>query len=121
MLAVMLMGAAVIAQPQQGAMRTPQERVEKQMSWMQQNLGLTEDQGRKVKEILLRHAQDADRMHSEPKGREKNMDRREMQANFHKDMAEVLTADQLKKYEAHVEEMKARMRERRNAQMQGEY
>ncbi len=93
--------------------RTPEERAQRQTMWMQKNLGLTQDQNKKVYDIMLYHAQQADADKNMAPGPEKKMDKKELKRDTDAELKEVLTGDQYRQYQQHVEEMKARRRERR--------
>src|ERR1700749_1363966 len=111
-LSLLIVSSVSFAQPQM-QQRSPEERAQRQTQWMQQNLTLTNDQNKKVYDIMLHHAQQADNARSMPAGQNKAS---EMQgANADKDAAlkGILTGDQYNKYQQHEAEMKEKMKERR--------
>ena len=101
--------------------KSPQERAQNQTRWMQKNLALTEDQNKKVYDIILRYAQEADNNATNPPGKQKKRDRQEINRDREADLKAVLTGEQFQKYQAHVQEMKDKMRERRAGMQQEGY
>jgi protein CpxP len=103
----------------QQAQRTPEERAQRQMTWMQKNLTLTEDQDKKVYGILLHYANEADKTMNTPAGPEKKAEKMDIQKAKDADLKGVLTGDQYQKYQAHVQEMKAKMQQRGGGMPEG--
>jgi Spy/CpxP family protein refolding chaperone len=85
--------------------KTPEERAENQTHWMQKNLNLNNDQARKVHDIILKYASQAE---DAPRGQ-----RQTIMANKDADLKSVLSADQFQQYQAHEQQMKERMQQRR--------
>lgn len=98
---------------QQRMMRTPEERADKQTRWMQKNLSLTPDQNKKVYKLVLNHAREMEALRNQPRGSQKRAGVVDEQQQFEHDMQLILTADQFKGYKAHMEEMRARAKDRR--------
>ena len=94
---------------QQQMRRTPQERAQKQVQWMQKNLGLSEAQNVKAYEVILHFANRVDEIKTNEYGKEKRMDVRDLQQEKEAGLKSVLTADQFDRYMAHEQEMKERM------------
>ena len=113
---VMALFAGQMALAQQMQQRTPEERAQNQTHWMQKNLGITEDQNRKVYDIILKYARQAGQEKNEAPGREKRQEMQQTQNAKDAELKAVLTGDQYQKYQAHVAEMKDKMRERRQMQ-----
>jgi periplasmic protein CpxP/Spy len=109
---LLVMSVSGFAQQQQQMPRTPEERAQRQMVWMQQNLSLNDDQNKKVNDILLRYAKQADQTMNAPAGPEKRSARMEMQKNKDAELKGVLTGDQFQKYQAREQEMKDKMQQR---------
>lgn len=103
--------SGLFAQQRQRA--TPEERAKRQTETLVKELGLTEDQQKKVYEINLKFAQ--------PQGdQSKETDREKLRAQFQKNQEErtaaikaVLTEDQQKKFDEHQKKMQEE-RKRRN-------
>lgn len=104
---------AGMANGQQRMMRTPEERADKQTRWMQKNLSLTPDQNKKVYKLVLNHAREMEALRNQPRGGQKRAGLVDEQQQFEHDMQLILTADQYKGYKAHMEEMRARAKDRR--------
>ena len=114
LLAICLTLTALVATAQDGRpRRSPEERAQKQTQWMQQNLRLTEDQNRKVYDIILYYARENDKTNAEAPGREKKMDKRGIRNDREAELRGVLNPEQFAKYQQHMQEMKARQQERR--------
>jgi hypothetical protein len=107
-------------QQQQWQKRTPEERAQNQTAWMQKNIGLTQDQGQKVYDIILYYAREQDSVMNMPKGRDRKADRQSIEHDKDAELKTALGPDQYRQYHAHVEEMKQRMQQRRNETQQGE-
>jgi|GEM_PF-1353110 len=105
-------GSAVSAQ--QGQRRTPEQRADKQTSWMENNLQLTREQSKKVYDILLYYAREQDYARSEAPGPQQKADKKGVRKGRDQELQEVLTPDQYSRYQAHVQQMKERNRERRS-------
>jgi len=112
---VMLM-ASSLTYAQQQMPRTPEERAQKQLNWMQKNLGLTDDQGKKAYAILLSAAIQADKVKGEQPGQDKRMDRDDVMKTRDSNMQQVLTGDQYQRYLAHEQELRDKMQQRRAMQ-----
>ncbi len=117
-LAVLAAGllTAGVSNAQQKMMRTPEERAEKQTQWMQKNLALTADQNKKVYKLVLNHAREMKAIRNQPRGSQKRAGVVDEQQQFEHDMQLILTADQFKGYKAHMEEMRARAKDRRGGE-----
>jgi hypothetical protein len=105
------------APPQQGGpRRPPEERAQRQVQWMQKNIGLTQDQYQKVFNILVNAArqQDEAAMNPPQRGEKKAIRRDEMG-----ELQQVLNPDQFQRYMAHVKEMKERAQQRRSSMQEG--
>ena len=109
---MLLAGTAAYAQ-QQMQRRTPEERAQKQTTWMEQNVGISKEQSDKVYNIILEHARAADNTATMPRDRETNKARRDIMKDRDDALKNVLTAEQYQKYQAMMQEKKAKMRERR--------
>ncbi len=84
---------------------TPQERARRQTNWMHKNLSITDEQKKKVYDIMLLHFQKVENVKN-MSGR--NNRRSEMQGiNAQRDVAlkDVLSDEQYQKYQAHLEEI----------------
>ncbi len=112
---ILLLASAttLFAQQQQMPQRSPEERAQRQTMWMQNNLGLTQDQNKKVYDIMLYHAQQADADKNMAPGPDKKMDKKELKRDTEAELKAVLTGDQYQRYQQHVQEMKARRQEQR--------
>ena len=109
-----MLAISLLAGAQQMQRKTPEERAQNQVRWMQNNLGLTKEQNNKVYDIILRHAKEVDDANANiPAGRDKKMEKGDIMKARESELRAVLNADQYQKYEAHMQEMKARMKERR--------
>ncbi len=104
----------VIASAQQMPQRSPQERARNQTQWMQKNLGINEDQNKRVYEIIFKHAQEMDAARSSGPGPDRRSAMQNIAASRDAELKNVLTADQYQKYQAHEQEAKDKMRERRS-------
>ncbi len=112
--ALSLLAVSSVAFAQQKmSKKTPEERAQKQYSWMQSNLVLTDAQGKKVYDILLHYAQEADKMMNTPPGPEKKGERRDITNGKDAELKAVLTGDQYQQYGLHVEQMKEKMQQQR--------
>lgn len=118
MLCLFLGSAPIFAQGQQ-PQRTPEERAQRQMTWMQKNLALTGDQDKKVYDILLHYAREAGKLIDAPAGAERRQERIGVQKSKDAELQGVLTGDQYQKYQAHAQEMKAKMQQRRGGMQEG--
>ena len=114
---LLLISTTTVFAQQQMQQRTPEERAQRQTSWMQKNLGLTDEQNKKVYDIMLYHAQQADADKGMAAGPDKKMDKKELKRDTDAELKAVLTGDQYRQYQQHVQEMKAR----RQGQRQGGY
>lgn len=119
LIAVLFGSSFAIAQQQQMQQRTPRERAQNQTRMMQKNLGLTDDQNKKVYDIILKYAQQADNARNEAPGRDRRQEMKEIQNNKEADLKAVLTGEQFQKYQAYQQEMKEKMQERRHMQRDG--
>lgn len=101
------------AQEQMGR-RTPEQRAQMQLGWMQKNLFTTDEQNKKAYDILFRYAKRADDLRNSPGGGngEKRQEMEGINAGRDAELKTVLSADQYQKYQAHVAEMKDKMRQR---------
>jgi len=104
---------------QQMQPRSPKDRAERQAGWMNKNLALTEEQNKEVYDILLKYATQADETRSAARGPEKRAERQGIQKDREADLKAVLTGEQFQKYQAHEQEMKEKMIERRQMRMEG--
>ena len=93
--------------------RSPEERAENQTHWMQKNLGLSQDQNKKVYDIILFYAREAENAAAEPRGNEKKIEKNGIKKDRESELKEVLTPDQFSKYKMHMQEMKEKQMERR--------
>ncbi len=112
LLAILFATSTAFAQQQQR--RTPEERAQNQVQWMQKNLSITDDQGKKAYDIILRYAKEAQNTMGAPAGNDKKEAMEKMQQDRESELKGILTGDQYQKYLAHVQEMQEKMRERRN-------
>ena len=104
-------------QQQQMPKRTPEQRATRQTQWMQKNLMLTDEQNKKVYNIILNAATEQENASTSPqKGERKAIARDEAG-----ELKQVLTPDQFQKYMAHVQEMKEKNKERKAGMQQGPY
>jgi len=103
---------------QQMQKRTPEQKAENQTRWMQKNLGLTQDQNKKVYDIILYYAQQADNANASA-GQAKKAEKLEVKRDKDTELRAVLTGEQYQKYQAHVQEMKEKMRDRRAGMQDG--
>ena len=106
--------SSLIASAQQMSQRSPQERARNQTQWMQKNLGINEDQNKRVYEIIFKHAQEMDAARSSGPGPDRRSAMQNISASRDAELKNVLTADQYQKYQAHEQEAKDKMRERRS-------
>jgi biopolymer transport protein ExbD len=105
---LLLLSTTTIFAQQQMPVRSPEERAQRQTMWMQKNLGLTEEQNKKVYDIMLYHAQQADADRSMAPGPDKKMEKKELKRDVDAELRATLTGDQYQRYQQHVQEMKAR-------------
>ncbi len=110
---LMTITASSFAQ-QQMHQRSPEERAQRQTMWMQKNLGLTEDQNKKVYDIMLYHAQQADNDKSMPPTPDTKAEKKQLKRDTDAELRAVLTGDQYQKYQQHVQEMKAKRQDRKS-------
>ena len=103
---------------QQMPQRSAEERAQRQTQWMQKNLGLTEEQNKKVYSILLYHANQADDVKTMQPGGEKRAEAKDIKRNKDADLKAVLSPDQYNKYQQHVQEMKDRRMQQRGGGME---
>jgi len=113
--ALVLMSSAVFAQGMQK--RTPEERAQNQMKWMQNNLALTGDQNQKPYNILLKYATETDNARATGQKGE----RKEIKADKDAELKGILTGNQYQLYRAHMEQMKEKMQQRRYGSQQDGY
>ena len=99
--------------------RTPQERAQNQVQWMQKNLALTDDQSKKAYDIILRSARQVDNARNAPAGSGKKQDMQGIQNNRDAEMKAILSGDQYQKYQVHVQEIQEKMKERKGMQQGG--
>jgi len=111
-LTILFTSAHTFAQDQ-GQRKSPQDRANTQFQWMKQNIGLTDDQNSKVFNVLFQSAKDADAARNSDQGADKRQAMQEIQSNRDAQLKAILTGDQFTKYQAHEQEMKAKMQERR--------
>ena len=101
--------------------RSPEERADNQTRWMEKNLNITNEQRTKVYDIILYYAREADKTNADvPAGNEKKVDKQRIRKGREQELKDVLTPAQYEKLQAHMQEMKDRVRERREG-MQGQY
>ena len=110
---LLLTSASTTFAQQQMQQRTPKERAQRQTMWMQKNIGLTDEQSKKVYDIMLYHAQQADNEKNMAPGPDKKMDKRDLKRDIDAELRATLTGDQYQKYQQHMAEMKAKRQERR--------
>ena len=110
---IAILCSSLLASAQQIQQRSPQERSQNQTNWMQKNLGISEDQNKKAFDIIFKYAQQMDELRNAPKGKERRSEMQAISTNRENELKTVLTADQFQKYQAHEQEMKEKMRERR--------
>jgi len=92
--------------------RTPEQKATANTQWMQQNLQINADQTQKAHDIILKYAGQA-----ETASRDQ---RQSIMANRDADLKGVLTAEQFQKYQAHEQQMREQMQQRRaNTQQNG--
>jgi len=96
--------------------RTPEQKATANTQWMQQNLQINADQAQKAHDIILKYVtQEDNAMATGQRGQIK-----EMETNKDADLKGVLTADQFQKYQAHHQQMREQMQQRRaNMQQNG--
>jgi Spy/CpxP family protein refolding chaperone len=104
---------AGMANAQQRQMKTPEQRADHQARWMEKNLALTPEQNKKVYKVLLAHTRQMEDLRNQPRSSQKRASVADEQQQFDRDMRLILTADQYKGYKAHMEEMRARAKDRR--------
>ena len=112
-LAVLFTSALTFAQ-QQMPRKTPEEKAQNNTRWMQKNIALTEEQSKKVYDIILRYVKQADDARSSAPGPERRQEMQGIEAAKDNELRGVLTGDQFQKYQAHMQEMKQKMQERRS-------
>jgi hypothetical protein len=118
LLAVTVLLTSPICHGQQMQKKTPEERAQSQVQWMQRNLAITDDQNKKAHDIVLHYARQADIvMDAQPTQRKQAME--QIQKDKDNELKGILTGDQYQKYEAHVREMQEKMKERRGGMPQG--
>ncbi len=110
---LLLASATTVFAQQQMQQRTPEEKAQRQTMWMQKNLGLSEEQNKKVYDIMLYHAQQADNDKNMAPGPDKKMEKKELKRDVDTELKATLTGDQYQRYQQHVAEMKAKKQERR--------
>ena len=98
---------------QQMQQRSPEERAQRQTEWMQKNLGLTAGQNKKVYDIMLYRAQQADNERNMPSGPDKKMDKQDLKRDIDAELKATLTGDQYQTYQEHMAEMKAKRQDHR--------
>ena len=108
MLCILIASSTVFAQQGQMPKRTPEERAQRQSQWMQQNLSLTDDQNKKVYDIMLSSAKQMDDARSA--GGDMRTQMQDINAKRDAAMKGVLTADQYQKYQQHTQEMRQQRR-----------
>ena len=93
--------------------RTPMERAQNQVHWMQEHLNLTHEQNRKAYDIMLRYARlaNATRRNEPGPGRRQSM--HEIQRDKNADLKAILTGEQFRKYKASQREMRQQRQENR--------
>jgi len=106
--------SSVIASAQQMPQRSPQERAQNQTQWMQKNLGINEDQNKKVYDIIFKHAQEMDAARNSAAGEDRRSAMQNIAASRDADLKNVLTGEQFQKYQAHEQQAKDKMREHRS-------
>jgi len=112
LVAILLSATATFAQ-QAMPQKTPQERAQNQTQWMQKNLSITDDQGKKIYDIILKYAQQTDAARAEGPGKDRRAEMQAINSGRENELKAVLTGDQYQKYQAHQQEMREKMRERR--------
>ena len=111
--AVLLLASATTVLAQQPMpFKSPEERAQRQTMWMQKNLGLTEDQNKKVYDIMLYRAQQADNDKTMAPGPDKRIEKKELKRDVDAELRATLTGDQYQRYQQHVQEMKAKRQNR---------
>ena len=106
--------SSVIASAQQMPQRSPQERAQNQTQWMQRNLGISEDQNKKVYDIIFKHAQEMDAARNSAAGEDRRSAMQNIAAGRDAELKNVLTGEQFQKYQAHEQQAKDKMREHRS-------
>ena len=101
--------------------RTPEERADHQTKWMDKNLRLTQEQSKKVYDIMLYYAQQNDNAKGMRPGAEKKAEKQGIQRDKDTDLRSVLSGEQYDKYQQHVGEMKEKAKERKAGMQQGGY
>ena len=117
MLAVLFTSSLAPAQ-QLMPRKTPEEKAQNNTRWMQKNIALTEEQSKKVYDIILRYVKQADDARSGAPGPERRQEMQGIEAAKDNELRGVLTGDQFQKYQAHMQEMKQKMQERRSGMPQ---
>ena len=83
--------------------RPPEERAQRQTQWLQQNVALTDDQNKKVYDIILQSAKQADAARNS--GGDVKSQMKDINTSRDAAIKGVLTDDQYQKYQQHVQEM----------------
>ena len=112
----LLISSTIAYGQQQAPQRSPEERAQRQTQWMRQNLSLTDDQNKKVYDIMLNSAKQMETARtSGDKSQMKSLkDRKDASVKG------VLTGDQFQKYQQHESLMQEKMQQRRTEMQGGE-
>jgi len=127
MIALSVLGTGTIAansaitfvQTGQGPQGTPEERAERQLTMITEQLSLTADQSAKLKPIILQRVTEQQELRQKMQGKDRQAmmtEMKTMQEKYDTQFKTILTADQYTKYEA----SQAQMRGRRGGQGQGQ-
>jgi Spy/CpxP family protein refolding chaperone len=95
-----------ISSAQGQASKTPEEKAQNQLSWMQKNLNLTEEQNKKVQDILQNRAKEVEKNSTNPVGTSKREEKRRIKKETDAELKAALTPDQYNKWQEHKQEMK---------------
>jgi Spy/CpxP family protein refolding chaperone len=107
MLSLLIASSVAFAQQDQMPKRTPEERAQRQTQWMQKNLNLTDEQNKKVYDIILSSAKQVDNARNSGGG-DMRSQMQDINAKKNDALKGVLTGDQFQKYQQHAQEMQQR-------------
>jgi Spy/CpxP family protein refolding chaperone len=112
-LAAAAMVASLSATAQQGPRRSPEERAQRQTAMMQQKLGLSEEQSKKVYGILLYYVKEADVARADAaNGTAVPGEKKAIKRDKDTELQGVLTVDQYRQYQQMMQQRKEMMQQR---------
>jgi len=113
LMVTMFTTSVVFAQERQRERATPEERAKRQTETLTKELKLTDAQKEKILKINLKYAQPRTQQDSNTDREKRREEFQKLQKERNDSIKTVLTDDQKKKFDKHLEDQQSRMRENR--------